>query len=212
VTGGAIYILGPTHYRVLDSVFYGNSVASATWVSTTSYALILSTAMSGPSEENSAMWSIDDGPIFGLLTADCDVARQASARGISRGLAPSWPGDVPCANDTVYHSFELYTHSLKLTEGDHVLHLGVFARTANPATWNGGGKIEVVGLLNPTFPPFDDDRTNLRYPSCIPGEGYPSSCPGGEAFWVELPLHVAVGKVQSASPARLTHKHGAVIW
>jgi hypothetical protein len=118
VSGGAIYILGTTFDRVLDSTFYGNAVAPASWVSTASYAFIISTAESGASEARSPMWSVNDGPVFGLSTADCDMARQASVQGIGRGLAPSWPGDSPCANDTVYQSFDLYTHSLKLAEGD----------------------------------------------------------------------------------------------
>ena len=118
VTGGAIYILGTQSYRVLDSTFYGNAIAPATGASTASYALIISTAQSGASEARSPMWSIDDGPVFGLSTADCDMARQASAQGIGRGLVPSWPSGTSCANDTVYQSFDLYTHSLKLAEGD----------------------------------------------------------------------------------------------
>jgi hypothetical protein len=95
---------------------------------------------------------------------------------------------------------ELYTHSLNLAEGDHVLHLGVFARTAAAPEWAGGGKIEVAGLLDPTFPMFDDDRPTVRYPLCQETEGFSTSCPGGEAFWVDLPLHVAVGKVRRPSP------------
>jgi len=200
LTGGAIAILGRTRNRVLDSSFYDNAVAPATWARTASFALILSTAQSGAEEERSAMWSIDDGPVFGLPIVDCDVARQASVRGVGRGLAPSWPGIASCANDTVYNSRELYTHSLNLAEGDHVLHLGTFARTGNQAEWTGGGKIEVAGLLDPTFPVFDDDRPTVRYPLCIQVGTYSSSCPGGEAFWVDLPLHVAVGKVRRPSP------------
>jgi hypothetical protein len=118
VTGGAIYILGTKSYRVLDSIVYGNAVVPATWTSTASYALIISTAQSGASEQVSAMWSIDDGPVFGLPMEDCGVAWQASVEGIDRGLAPSWPGDAPCANDTVYQPGELYTHKLKLVEGE----------------------------------------------------------------------------------------------
>jgi hypothetical protein len=242
VAGGAIYILGATAYHVLDSVFYGNAVAPATWVSSASYALIISTAQSGASEQMSAMWSIDDGPVFGLSTADCGTAQQASAEGIGRGLAPSWPDDAPCANDTVYQPFKLYTHELILAEGnypshrmlrpsilvegldrftccwislcrslhielrvcvgsagDHVLHLGVFVRIAATAKWTGGGKIEVVGLLDPTFPEFDDDRGTLRYPGCFVASGFPHSCPSGDAFWVDLPVHVGIGKVRSVS-------------
>ena len=43
MAGGAIYILSPTSYRVLESTFYGNAVVPATWASTISYALTLST-------------------------------------------------------------------------------------------------------------------------------------------------------------------------
>jgi hypothetical protein len=202
VSGGAIYIFGALKYHVLDSAFLTNAVAPATWAQTASYALILSTAQAGAEEQRSAMWSIDDGPVFGLSTEECGVARQASAQGIDRGLAPSWPGSAPCANDTVYHSLEVYTHSLKLAEGDHVLHLGVFARDANIAAWAGGGKIEVAGLLDPMFPVFDDDRQRVRYPPCANDPGYPSSCPSDEAFWVDVSLHVAVGKVRR--PSRTT--------
>jgi hypothetical protein len=201
VAGGAIYILSPTSYRVLESTFYGNAVVPATWASTISYALTLSTAGSGAGEQHSPMWSIDDGPVFGLSTVDCGAGRQASAQGIGRGLAPSWPGDAPCANDTIYQSFELYTHSLKLAEGSHVLHLGAFARSSAIAVWAGGGKIEVVGLLDPTYPLFDDDRMKLRSPNCQPSDGFDTSCPVGEAFWVDITLHVAVGKVRCVSPS-----------
>jgi hypothetical protein len=203
MTGGAIYILGTTRHSVLDSTFYDNAVVPASWASTASYALLLSTAQSGVGERGSAMWSIDDGPVFGLSTADCDVARQASAQGIARGLAPSWPSGAPCANDTVYQTFQLYTHALQLAEGDHVLHVGVFQGdvAGGSAAWIGGGKIEVVGLLDPTFPQFDDDRPTLRYPGCFSGAGWPNSCPGGEAFWVDFLLHVRVGKVRYLSPA-----------
>jgi hypothetical protein len=200
VTGGAIHIFGATHYQVLDSTFYGNTVAPATWMSTTPYALILTTAAAGASEQTSPMWSIDDGPVFGLSTADCNVARQASAQGIDRGLAPSWPGTAPCTNDTVYQSFELYTHSLVLSQGDHVLHLGAFARSSFPTVnWPGGGKIEVLGLLAPTFPAFDDDRRKLRHPGCAQININEDSCPVGEAFWIDLRLHVGVGKVRRPS-------------
>jgi hypothetical protein len=195
VTGGAIYILGTTRYRVLDSAFYDTAVVPATWARTASYALILSNAQTGVGEENSAMWSIDEGPVFGLSTADCSMARRASAQGIGRGLAPSWPDGAPCGNDTVYESYALYTHALTLREGDHVLHVGAFGRTSAVASWTGGGKIEVVGLLDPTFPQFDDDRGNLRYPGCFYLDDFSNSCPIGEAFWVDIPLHVAVGKV-----------------
>jgi hypothetical protein len=200
VAGGAIYVLGVTRYRVLDSTFYDNAVIPATWWSTASYAIILSTAQSGATEQTSPMWSIDSGPVFGVSTADCDAARRASAQGVGRGLDPSWPTDAQCANETIYQSAELYTHELKLAEGNHVLHLGAFARTASEATWDGGGKIEVVGLLNPTFPRFDDDRPWVRYPGCTLANGYANSCPASEAFWVDLPLHVGVGKVRHASP------------
>ena len=200
LTGGAIYILGTTSYRVLDSIFQSNAVVPATWASTASYALIISTAGSGASEITSAMWSIDDAPVFGLSTADCGTAQQASAEGINRGLVPSWPGDVPCTNDTVYQPFELYTHKLSLAEGDHVLHLGVFSRGPTAAKWTGGGKVEVVGLLDQTFPEFDDDRDSVRHPGCVRGLGYLMSCPGGEAFWVDIPLHVGVGKVCITPP------------
>ena len=200
VTGGAISILGRSRNRVLDSIFYDNAVAPATWARTASFALILSTAQSGAEEQRSLMWSIDDGPVFGLPMVDCDVARQASARDVGLGFAPSWPGIASCANGTVYNSRELYTHSLNLAEGDHVLHLGTFARTGNQAEWTGGGKIEVAGLLDPTFPAFDDDRSTVRYPNCLDIDGFSNSCPGGEAFWVDLPLHVAVGKVRRPSP------------
>ena len=81
-----------------------------------------------------------------------------------------------------------------------MLHLGVFARDAVPAAWAGGGKIEVVGLLDPTFPEFEDDRITLRFPRCAPFTGWAHSCPGGEAFWLDLPLHVAVGKVRCRLP------------
>ena len=199
VAGGAIYILGSTSYRVLDSTFYGNAVVPATWASTASYGLLLTTAAAGAGKAISAMWSMDDGPVFGLSAVDCNAARQASAQGIARGLVPSWPGGAPCANDTVYQSFELYTHGLTLSEGNHVLHLGVFARSGNTAGWEGGGKIEVVGLLDPTFPEFDDDRAKLRYPDCVHSDNtLQNNCPGDEAFWVDLPLHVGVGKVRHA--------------
>lgn len=201
VAGGAIYILGSTSYRVLDSTFYGNGVVPATWASTASYGLLLTTGGTGAGKALSAMWSMDDGPVFGLSAVDCNAARQASAQGIARGLVPSWPGGAPCANDTVYQSFQLYTHSLHLAEGDHVLHLGAFARSSSIAVWAGGGKIEVVGLLDPTFPQFDDDRMKLRFPNCQPSEGYDASCPVGEAFWVDIALHVAIGKVRRVSPS-----------
>jgi hypothetical protein len=201
VSGGAIFILGASQYQVLDSFFHGNAVAPATWARTTSYGLMITTAGSGASEDSSQMWSIDHGPVFGLPTADCDAARQASAQGIGRGLAPSWPGDAPCSNDTVYQSSELYAHGLKLGEGTHALHVGTFARPAgNAVTWPGGGKIEVVGLLKPTFPSFVDDRQTLRYPGCQVGKLVYSACPGGEAFWIDIPLHVSVGKVRRTSP------------
>jgi hypothetical protein len=201
VTGGAIYILGASRYHVLDSVFSGNAVAPATWARTASYGLMLSTAQAGASDKVSPMWSIDDGPVFGLSATDCGLAQLASAQGVGRGLTPSWPGDAPCANDTVYRSFELYTHSMKLVEGDHVLHVGAFTRTGELVQWAGGGKIEVVGLLSPMFPAFDDDRTTLRHPGCMNAIGYDAhACPAGEAFWVDLPMHVAVGKVRRATP------------
>jgi hypothetical protein len=154
----------------------------------------------------SPMWSIDDGPVFGLSTVDCGIAQEASMQGVGRGLAPSWPGDAPCANDTVYQSFELYSATVKLAEGAHVLHIGAFVRSSFPAIWLGGGKIEVVGLLNPMFPMFNDDRITLRYPGCISGPGFANACPSGEAFWIDLPVHVAVGKVRRPSP--LTDKDG----
>ena len=204
MTGGAIYILGVTGYRVLDSVFYDNAVVPATWARTASYGLMLTTAQTGASAGSSPMWSIDDGSVFGLSLAECSTAQEASAQGIGRGLAPSWPGEAKCANDTVYQSFELYTHGLKLAEGNHILHIGVFARSegAGKIGWPGGGKIEVVGLFDPIFPVFDDDRTTLRYPGCISYPGFSHSCPGKEAFWSDLLLHVAVGKVQRpSSPA-----------
>jgi hypothetical protein len=40
----------------------------------------------------------------------------------------------------------------------------------------------------------------LRSPGCLPVDGWQNSCPGGEAFWFDLPLHVAVGKVRRALP------------
>ena len=200
LTGGAIYILGATSYRVLDSIFYSNAVVPATWASTASYALIISTAGSGASEITSAMWSVDDGHVFGLSTVDCGTAQQASAEGVGRGLAPSWPGDASCASDTVYQPYKLYTHELRLAEGDHVLHLGVFSRGPTAAKWTGGGKVEVVGMLDPTFPEFDDDRESVRHPGCVRAPDYFDSCPNDEAFWVDLPLHVGVGKVCIAPP------------
>ena len=209
VAGGAIYILGSTSYRVLDSTFYGNAVVPATWASTASYGLQLTTAGAGAGKSISAMWSMDDGPVFGLSAVDCNVARQASAQGTARGLVPSWPGGAPCANDTVYQSYKLYTHGLELAEGDHMLHLGIFVRTANTFShWQGGGKIEIVGLLDPTFPEFDDDRSSLRYPGCVGGPDFVNSCPSSEAFWIDIPLHVAVGKVRYASPRTVVGEGG----
>ena len=53
----------------------------------------------------------------------------------------------------------------------------------------------MVGLLDPTFPQFDDDRSSLRYPGCLYSFKMTNSCPGGDTFWIEIPLRVAVGQV-----------------
>jgi hypothetical protein len=146
------------------------------------------------------MWSVDDGPVFGLSQADCATARLASARGIERGLAPSWPSAAPCANNSIYEVLSLQTHVLKLTEGDHTLNIGVMARGADAVRkWYGGAWIDVDGLLDPTFPRFDDDRASKRHPGCCANSGFVTSCPGGEAFWVHVPLRVAVGNVRLSS-------------
>jgi hypothetical protein len=197
VSGGAIYILSMTTYRVLDNLFLGNAVVPAPWVRTASYALHIFTGTMGVGSTRGLMWSVDDGPIFGLSPADCDAAQNSSARGVERGLAPSWPGDAPCADDSIYEPLNLYTRTLKLTQGSHVLHIGAMAFTSDRTRyWQGSGWIDVGGLLDRTFPRFDDDRTTLRYPGCW--LSYPASplrCPGGEAFWIEVPLRVAVGQV-----------------
>jgi hypothetical protein len=143
------------------------------------------------------MWSVDDGPVFGLSAADCIKAQNSSTRGIERGLTPSWPGAAPCASDgSSYEPLNLYTRTLKLEEGDHVLHIGAMAYAADAVkSWYGGAWIDVGGLLDPTFPQFDDDRSALRHPGCLMGGTYETSCPGGEAFWTEVPLRVAIGQV-----------------
>jgi hypothetical protein len=85
---------------------------------------------------------------------------------------------------------------LKLEEGDHVLHIGAMAFSSDAVSqWYGGGWIDVVGLLDPTFPQFDDDRSSLRYPGCLYSFKMTNSCPGGDTFWIEIPLRVAVGQV-----------------
>ena len=95
--------------------------------------------------------------------------------------------------------------------GDHMLHLGVFARASNPAKWNGGGKIEVVGLLSQTFPLFDDDRSTVRYPDCFNANDFPNSCPTGEAFWVDLPVHVGIGQVRIVPTDMKKRKGGEAV-
>ena len=197
VSGGAIYIAGvTTTYRVFDSIFLGNAVVPASWASTASYALRIFTGAMGAGSPRGLMWSVDDGPVFGLSPIDCDTAQDSSTRGVKRGLAPSWPGAAPCANGSAYEPLNLYTRTLKLEEGDHVLHIGTMAYAGDRVDrWYGGAWIDVVGLLDPSFPLFDDDRPALRYPGCVPVTGFDTSCPGGEAFWIEVPLRVAVGQV-----------------
>jgi hypothetical protein len=201
VSGGAIYIVGVTTYRVLDTIFLGNAVVPVSWSKTVSYALhIFTGAMGTGSGYGGLMWSVDNGPVFGLSAADCSTAQNSSVRGIERGLAPSWPSAAPCATDSSYEPLNLYTRTLKLEEGDHVLHIGAMAYTADSVqTWSGGAWIGVDGLLDPTFPRFVDDRAVLRYPGCLASPGYALSCPGGEAVWIEVPLHVAVGQVWCSS-------------
>ena len=197
VSGGAIYIVGATTYRVLDNIFLGNTIVPASWASTASYALHVFTGAMGAGSKRGLMWSVDDGPVFGLSAADCKTAQNSSARGVERGLAPSWPGAAPCASDgSSYEPLNLYTRTLKLEEGDHMLNIGAMAYGAEAVkSWYGGAWIDVGGLLEPTFPRFDDDRPALRYPGCFAVDGYVISCPGGDAFWTEVPLHVAVGQV-----------------
>jgi hypothetical protein len=197
VGGGAIYIVGVTTYSVFDSIFLCNAAVPASWATTASYALRIFTGAMGARSPRGLMWSVDDGPVFGLSAADCKTAQNSSARGVERGLTPSWPGAAPCASDSSsYEPLNLYTHTLKLEEGDHVLHIGAMAHAADAIkSWSGGAWIDAGGLLDPTFPQFDDDRTALRYPDCFPAVGFITSCPGGEAFWTEAPLRVAVGQV-----------------
>jgi hypothetical protein len=203
--GGAIYIFGANIYHLLDSAFHDNAVMPAAWASTASYALHIFTGDTGTGMPFSAMWAVEDGPVFGLGIADCAVAREASARGIQRGLAPSWPGSIPCANGSVYYPQQLYAHTLELATGVHVLHIGVFARQADYAAWVGRGRIDVTGLLDPMYPQFDDDRSSLRTPGCISSESVNKGgevffgCKGGESFWIEVPLHVTVGQVRRAA-------------
>ena len=127
VSGGAIYIAGRTTYHVLDSIFLVNTVVPASWARTASYALRMFTGAMGAGSPRGLMWSVDDGPVFGLSAAECNTAQNSSARGVERGLAPSWPGTASCADDSFYEPLNLYTHTLKLEEGDHVLHIGAMA-------------------------------------------------------------------------------------
>jgi predicted outer membrane repeat protein len=198
VSGGAIYIVGATTYSVMDSIFLGNAVVPASRARTASYALRIFTGAMGAGSPRGLMWSVDDGPVFGLSTADCSMAQNSSARGVERGLAPSWPGAASCAahDGSFYKPLNLYTRTLKLAEGDHVLHIGALAYASDPVkSWYGGAWIDVGGLLDPTFPRFDDDRTALRHPGCLTVAGFAVSCPGGEAVWIEVPLRVTVGQV-----------------
>lgn len=53
-----------------------------------------------------------------------------------------------------------------------------------------------MGLVDPVFPVFFDDRSSVRYPGCIPF-GDPTKghdiCQGGDAIWQTVPFHVALG-------------------
>jgi hypothetical protein len=112
---------GTTNLRVLDSHFYDNTVVPAAWAkaATKSYSLRISTtSLTGAGMEVSPMWSIDDGPVHGVSADECEAACQASASGIDRGLAPSWPAGALCA-DVIYEPSKLYAHILELAEGDN---------------------------------------------------------------------------------------------
>ena len=128
MSGGAIYIVGTGEYHVIHSMFFENTVVPAPWATTAAFALRIFTGAQGTLSNTGAMWSMDDGPVFGLpataspdvwiaensyakKSIDCGSVRQASL------LRSSWPGDAPCANNTAYQPSEMYTHSLELIEG-----------------------------------------------------------------------------------------------
>jgi hypothetical protein len=65
----------------------------------------------------------------------------------------------------------------------------------------GGGKIDISGLLEATYPIFDDDRSRLRQPGCLHSgqntlQTEDMHCDYNQAFWIEIGLPVTVGQVK----------------
>jgi predicted outer membrane repeat protein len=197
VSGGAILVLGIATVRIFDSVMQENGVVPAPWSDHAYFTVQVYTGSTGSGARASPLWSVDGGAVRGASQANCTNARNASTLGLQRGLSPSWPGNAPCVdtNDTIYSSQMLYSEVVELQKGPHTLRVGLLSKDEQLTTsWFGGGWIDVLGLVRQTYPRFEDDRRTIRYPGCWNGGGTDHDCPGGEAFWIEIPMHVGVGE------------------
>jgi hypothetical protein len=175
VSGGAISLKSPIgRYVVRDSIFLTNAVVPAPGT-LAAYVLRLSTSASGVGTPTSPLWSLDDGPVFGLSFEECERTRRISEAGVHKEvhpyweygtenlgppaspLAPTWP-NTGCANVT-YHPQKLYAHTIDLNQGPHRLHIGCKMRDIYP-NWLGDAFIDVIGLgAVHAFNPFHSLRT-----------------------------------------------------
>ena len=88
---------------VEDSVFEMNAVrasqesrdiAVTVRVNTGAFAI----KAEGARSDHVPIWRIDDGPVYGIPWAQCQLALQHSLDAVSKGLPTSWPRDLQCAN------------------------------------------------------------------------------------------------------------------
>ena len=102
------------------------------------------------------MWRVDDEPVMGLSWDLCRGASEASLRDVAEGLPAPWPRGLGCANVTYKGPDSTYSHTVPLSEGVHMLWVGVVQMNGQRSRGWLGGSIEVANTLGPLFPdPYD---------------------------------------------------------
>eukprot|EP01045_Picozoa_sp_COSAG04_P006006 COSAG04_NODE_288_length_17855_cov_32.496621_5_plen_996_part_00 len=231
LVGGAVLHDGTGILSIQGSTFARNQVWLPEWASTAAVTVRLFTGGGvGPisgypiwrvsegsistllslSSPRSFCTQVDEGQVHGVPYADCEAAWQASANGVARGLAPSWPSapaSESCANVS-YGNYETHSDTIVLSRGQHTLHVGVFTKCSGvPFVWQSGGWIEITEIVNPRFPLAEwvsvDDRATVRYPGCNTLQGCDGSgfghveglepCAYNEAIWTSYTFDVDIG-------------------
>jgi hypothetical protein len=206
--GAAISVAGPgPRLFVEESVFLRNvaevySPGSA--VAVGDYTVRFKTIVTANSLSTISVWRIDDGVIFGATFEHCEKARLQSLDMQQRGFPSVWPNRTSACANVSYVGGKVHSTTVSFSEGWHTFSVGILpiqSRTLEGLAMR-DGFADIVGLVDPVFPYFRDDRDDKTYKGCNSGihvdinqgnANLRASCPSHVGMWAEVSFYVAFG-------------------